>query len=78
LGDGEQDAAVATAGVDVVVGLGDVVQRVTVADGDGEGADGSGGGEVPGSLALGVDAGGDGHRRRHRGRAVHHAGNPRR
>lgn len=54
LGDGEQDAAVATAGVDVVVGLGDVVQRVTVADGDGEGADGGCGGEVAGGLALGL------------------------
>lgn len=42
----------ATAGVDVVMGLGDVVQRVTVADGDGEGADG--GGEVAGGLALGL------------------------
>lgn len=36
----------ATAGVDVVVGLGDAVQRVT-------GADGGCGGEVAGGLALG-------------------------
>ncbi len=42
----------ATAGVDVVVGLGDLVQRVAVADVDGEGADGGGGGEVAGGLAL--------------------------
>jgi hypothetical protein len=48
-------ASVATAGVDVVVGLGDVVQRVTGTDDDGEGADGGGGGEVAGGLALGLD-----------------------
>ncbi|GGV72875.1 hypothetical protein GCM10010277_86330 [Streptomyces longisporoflavus] len=44
----------ATAGVHVVVGPGDVVQRVAVADGDGEGADGGCGGEVAGGLALGL------------------------
>jgi hypothetical protein len=51
LGEGDQDAA-AAAGVDVVVGFGDVCQLVAVADLDGEGADGGRGGEIARCLAC--------------------------
>lgn len=51
-GDGDQHAPPA-AGVDAVVGLGDLVERAAVADVDGEGSDGGRGGEIAGSLASG-------------------------
>jgi hypothetical protein len=55
--EGDDRDAAAAAGVDAVVGLGDVRQLVAVADLDGQGARGGCGGEIPRCLAFGFGCG---------------------